>query len=98
MIKTDIVKELAANGTDLCSLNQKEAASIVNRVLEIIMDGLKKDGNVQLTGFGTFKTREVAAREGHDPRNPSKKIMISARVQPSFSAGEQLKKYLNNEK
>jgi len=93
MTKTDLVKAMAKNSS--VKLTQNEATEVINTVLNLITEGLRTDGVVQLTGFGTFKAREVAAREGHNPKNPAEKILIPARKQPSFAAGAQLKKDLN---
>lgn len=95
MTKTDVVKKLAANGTESCDLTQNQASEILNAILSIIMEGLKTDGQVQLTGFCTMKAKNVPEHEGHNPRNPEEKITIPSRVQVSFTAGANLKDYLN---
>ncbi|MCG4735243.1 HU family DNA-binding protein, partial [Casaltella massiliensis] len=46
---------------------------------------------VQLVGFGTFETRERAARQGRNPRNPEEVIDIPASKAPVFKAGKGLK-------
>jgi len=95
MTKTDLVKALAKTPMENVKLTQNEANTVVNTILDLITAGLREDGIVQITGFGTFKAREVAAREGHNPKNPAEKILIPARKQPSFTSGAQLKKDLN---
>jgi len=95
MTKTDLIKALSKTPMEGVKLTQNEAAEVVNTLLDLITSGLRTDGIVQITGFGTFKARTVEAREGHNPKNPSEKILIPARKQPSFTSGAQLKKDLN---
>jgi len=95
MTKTDLVKALAKAPMENVKLTQNEATEVINTVLELITEGLKADGIVQITGFGTFKARTVEERMGHNPKNPAEKIVIPARKQPSFTSGAQLKKDLN---
>jgi DNA-binding protein HU-beta len=51
-------------------------------VLNAVKAGLKKDGNVQLVGFGTFIVRKRAARWGRNPRTGEK-----IKIKPSKTVG-----------
>lgn len=66
----------------------------VEAVLECFMDEITKQlqqGNkVTLTGFGTFKVSDRAAREGINPQTKAK-IQIPAMTVPKFTAGKALK-------
>lgn len=66
----------------------------VEAVLECFMDEITKQlqaGNkVTLTGFGTFKISNRAAREGINPQTKAK-IQIPAMTVPKFTAGKALK-------
>jgi nucleoid DNA-binding protein len=66
----------------------------VEAVLECFMDEITKqlqEGNkVTLTGFGTFKVSNRAAREGINPQTKAK-IQIPAMTVPKFTAGKALK-------
>jgi DNA-binding protein HU-beta len=59
-------------------------------VLDGITAGIKKDGLVQLIGFGTFSVKERAAREGRNPLT-GEKIKIKASKTVSFKVGAGLK-------
>ncbi len=48
--------------------SKKASEEAVKAVLESIAKGIKKDGNVQLIGFGTFEVRKRAARTGRNPK------------------------------
>jgi DNA-binding protein HU-beta len=71
---------------------ESKAASgeAVNALLDTIKTGLKKTGEVVITGFGTFKVEKRAAREGRNPQT-GEKIKIPARKVIKFSAGKTLK-------
>ena len=96
MTKTDLVKALAKYPMENVKLTQNDAAEVVNAMLEVITEGLRTDGLVQITGFGSFKSKYVEERIGHNPKNPDEKITIPGRYQPSFTSGAQLKKDLNS--
>ena len=66
------------------------AARAVDAVLDGITAGIKKDGLVQLIGFGTFSVKERAAREGRNPLT-GEKIKIKASKTVSFKVGAGLK-------
>ena len=53
-------------------------------------DGIKKDGNVQLIGFGTFAVKARAARTGRNPQTGAT-IKIKASKTVGFKAGAALK-------
>jgi len=95
MTKTDLVKALSKANMEGVKLTQNEATTVINTVLELVTTGLNEDGIVQITGFGTFKARNIEEKMGHNPKNPEEKILIPARKQVSFTSGAQLKKDLN---
>ena len=49
--------------------SKKAAEEAVKAVLENIAKGVKKDGSVQLIGFGTFEVRNRSARTGRNPKD-----------------------------
>lgn len=73
---------------------KKETESIIDSMLNIIVDKLKAGQEVTLTGFGAFSARTRKGRVGVNPRNPSEKIDIPSVVVPKFKAGKNLKEAL----
>lgn len=65
---------------------------MVNAFVDFVVEGVKKDGEVRIQGFGTFKKSARKARTGVNPRNPSEKIQIPAMNVPTFKAGSDFKK------
>ena len=86
MNKTELVAAMA----DQAGLSKKDAEKALKAFTDVVADELKKDGKVQLVGFGTFEVRARAARTGINPRT-KKKIKIPATKVPAFKAGRSLK-------
>jgi DNA-binding protein HU-beta len=83
-------QELIAKVAESAELTKKDAEKAVNAVFASVSDFLAKGEKVQLIGFGTFETRERAAREGRNPQT-GKSIKIAATTVPAFKAGKALK-------
>lgn len=83
-------KELAAAVAAGAELSKKDAEKAVNVALEEITNALVRGEKVQLMGFGTFETKERAARSGRNPVN-GEAIDIAASRVPAFKAGKALK-------
>jgi DNA-binding protein HU-beta len=71
---------------------ESKAASerILTAVLDAIKAGLKKDGQVQLIGFGSFQVKKRKARKGRNPRT-GEEIKIKASKTVGFRPGKGLK-------
>ena len=85
MVKADLVAKVAELG-----VTKKQAAGIVDCVLDSIKDALADGDKVSLIGFGAFSVKEKAAREGRNPRTGNK-INIPKKNVPVFKAGTGLK-------
>ena len=80
--KTDISKSKAMDVIDAV-FNTKDGKGIIAVELDA-------DRDFTITGFGTFKTRQMKARMGRNPQT-GEKIQIPARKSVSFRAGKGLK-------
>jgi len=87
MTKTALIEKLAAD----LGVSKRMASDLVNSFLSAVMAGVKKEGEVRITGFGTFKKSKRAARTGVNPQDPSKKIKIPAMNVVTFKAGSEFK-------
>ena len=83
--------ELVAKITEKTGL---KAEKFVNAFIETVSDALAEGDKVQLVGFGTFETRERAARNGHNPQTGGA-VKIPAKTVPAFKAGKALKDKVN---
>lgn len=89
MNKQDLIQAVLADNE--AGIPSKAAAEkAVNAVLNGIESGIKKDGVVQLIGFGTFGIKSRSARKGRNPRT-GEPIKIKASKSVSFKAGAKLK-------
>jgi Bacterial nucleoid DNA-binding protein len=75
-------------------LTKKDAELALKALIESVEEALEKGEKVQLVGFGTFETRERAAREGRNPRT-KEVINIPATTVPVFKAGKEFKDKVN---
>ncbi|MDR2528007.1 MAG: HU family DNA-binding protein [Synergistaceae bacterium] len=87
MTKTDLIDKVA----ETAALTKKDAGAAVGAFIDVVTDALVKGDKVQIMGFGAFEVRQRAARDGHDPQDPSKVIKIPAKKVPVFKAGKLLK-------
>ena len=90
MTKTDLVNVVVAES----GVSKKETEAVVNAALEAITNALKEGDKVQLVGFGTFEVKDVAAREGRNPKT-GETITIEASKKVAFSASKALKDLVN---
>ncbi len=72
-----------------------KAEEALNAVVEAITDCLIAGDSITLTGFGSFKVSERAARKGCNPRT-KEPIDIPASKAVKFTPGKQLKDAVNN--
>jgi len=93
MNKTELVEAMAKKS----GLTKKDAEAALNAFTEVVGDELKKDGKIQLVGFGTFEVAKRAARTGLNPLT-KEKIKIKASKAPKFKAGKALKDKVNKVK
>jgi len=70
--------------------SKKDAEQAVAAVLNAIAKGIKKDGTVQLIGFGTFVVRKRAARMGRNPKSGAA-MQIKASKSVGFKPSSALK-------
>lgn len=68
----------------------KNAAAVFEAIQQVIVESLKAGDKVTLTGFGTFETRNRAARTGRNPQTGDV-INIAAKTVPAFKPGSLLK-------
>ncbi len=58
-------------------MSNKEAARLVDLILELIKKGLGGGEKVQISGFGTFLVREKKERKGRNPQTGEEMIIRS---------------------
>ena len=86
MNKSEMVEAIAKQA----DLPKTKAEAALKAFIETTKKTLKKGGEVQLIGFGTFSVKERAARQGRNPLT-GEKIKIKATKVVSFKVGAELK-------
>jgi len=93
MNKTELITAMSEKSG--CA--KKDAEAVLGAVIDSITEALAEGDKVQLIGFGTFETKDRAAREGRNPRKPGETITIPACKAPVFKAGKALKDAVNKQ-
>lgn len=86
--------ELITSMAEKSQLTKKDAEAALKAFIDSVQEALEGGDKVQLVGFGTFETRERAAREGRNPRT-KETINIPASIVPVFKAGKEFKERVN---
>ena len=82
--------QLIQYGARELQTSKLQAGRLVDTVLDGVKDGLKIDGSVTITGFGTFEVKERKARMGRNPHTGAP-IPIKAGKRVGFRVGKALK-------
>lgn len=90
MNKAELINAIA----DETGLSKKDTEATINSFVNVVSNALENKNKVQLIGFGTFETRERAARTGRNPQT-NEEIKIPASTTPAFKAGKALKERVN---
>jgi len=72
---------------------KKQATEIVDAILDSMKGSLKKQEDVAISGFGTFKVKQTKARQGRNPKT-GETIQIPAKKKVAFKASKDLKSIL----
>ena len=88
---SNFVKKMAA----ALNLSQSEADKYLKTFSQVVLDCLKDNDSVDLSGFGKFKKTLRKARMGVNPKNPTQKISIPESKALTFKAALAAKRTIN---
>ena len=86
MNKSELVKALA----EKAEITQKDAAKVLDAVVETIQEALANGEKVQIIGFGSFEVRDRKERKVKSPATGQEIVVPATRV-PAFKPGKSLK-------
>ena len=89
--------ELATLAYEHMKVDKKQAAELVDLFFEEIKEGLLKDGDLQISGFGKLEIKQKRARRGRNPATGTD-MNIDARKVVTFKHSMVLKGRLNSGK
>lgn len=107
MTKSELVRAVAGKIKDFDAENKEnggynklapkaKAEKSIDFIVESIVEGLKEDGKVAISGFGTFEVRERAEKECINPRT-KEKMTVPGYKAAVFKCGRNLKEAVNKE-
>ena len=86
-------KDLAKLVSDKFDVTSKVATEVVDTVFGEIIDQVKKDTVVDISGFGKFVAKHKPARDGINPRT-KETVHIAAKNVPAFKPAKAFKEAL----
>ncbi len=92
MTKADIVDGVYER---LGGYSKKEAAAIVETILDVIKEALVAGEKVKISSFGSFTVHSKAKRMGRNPKT-GEPLEITARKVLTFKPSQVLRTVLNN--
>lgn len=84
--KAQLIEEISV----AADASKTDTAKFVEAFVDTITKQLQAGNKVTMTGFGAFKTSDLAARTGVNPKTGAK-LEIPAMTVPKFTAGKALK-------
>ena len=76
--------------------SKKISEDLLEDILDIIVENLKKYKKLKISNFGTFSVKSKKSRMGRNPKTKEKKI-ISERNIVSFKPSKDFKDYINSD-
>lgn len=86
--------DLIAKIAEQNSITKAQSKTIVDQLLNEIVSAVSNGEEVSLPGFGKFKLKETAAREGRNP-STGEVIQIAASKKLAFTPAKAVKDQLN---
>jgi integration host factor subunit beta len=90
MTKSDLAEKLA----EKINVNKQQAESIINMFTNSIIEALANGDKVEIRGFGSFRVRERAAKEGRNPKT-GEKVYVPPKKVPFFKTGKDFRAIVN---
>jgi Bacterial nucleoid DNA-binding protein len=91
MNKSDLVTALAKKE----NLTEKESQAIIDLVFDGFTETLKKEGRIEIRGFGSFSVRKYGAYRGRNPKTGDS-ISVKEKKAAFFKTGKELKEKVNS--
>lgn len=83
-----ITDKLGVKGVEI---TQQNVSEVVQAWIEEVTEALAQGNNVVMRNFGAFEVREMRAKVGRNPKEPTKQVHIPARAVVKFKPGKEMK-------
>ncbi len=92
MNKSELIEMLAEE----IKVPLREAASIINTIINTMSNTLGKGNSIEIRGFGSFIVKEYDSYTGRNPKT-GEKIEVSPKKLPFFKVGKDLREQVNQQ-
>ena len=82
--------ELIVALSEAMDLPISQTSSILNTILETMMESLERGDNIEIRGFGSFVVKTYKPYTGRNPKT-GEQIKVSPKKLPFFKVGKELK-------
>lgn len=89
-----LYSELISEITDRANLKKTDAKAAVDTMVDIITECAQKGENVAVNNLGTFRSKLMPEREGHNPAT-GEKVTVPAHKALRLSVSSTMKKAIN---
>ncbi len=90
LTKADIVDHIAS-GTGLTKV---ETEAVVDGFIQTVIEALKEGKNIEIRGFGSFKTKKRKGRMARNPRTGAQ-VQVHEHFVPYFKVSKELRTTVN---
>jgi DNA-binding protein HU-beta len=90
MTKIELVEQLS----EKTGLQKKDAEKVLETLVNVIQESLKRGEKVNMAGLGTFVVFQKKARMARNPKT-GESVQVAAKRAPKFKPGKQLKELLS---
>jgi integration host factor subunit beta len=91
MTKSDLIRWVSVK----TEISYPEAENAVNAFVDTVKAALKKNGRVELRGFGSFSVREYDGYMGRNPRT-GETVNVAPKKLPFFKVGKEMREAVNS--
>ena len=92
LTKKDIINSIYMQ----IGFSKKISETLLDDILQIILDNIIKHKKVKIAKFGTFSLRKKKQRLGRNPKTKETKLILERNV-VLFKASNEFKKYINTD-
>jgi integration host factor subunit beta len=91
MTKAELIEDVAR----AIEMSRKDSEVVVETIFESIVKSLQGGDKIEIRGFGSFRTRQRAARSGRNPKT-GERVAVPAKKIPFFKPSKELKDMVNS--
>lgn len=91
MNKSELIEALSLE----LEISARQAGSILETMLEAIMEAMERGDNIEIRGFGSFSVKTHPSYIGRNPKT-GVQIKVSPKKLPFFKVGKELKERIDS--